>query len=241
MPSPPTPPTQVTPKAALAALVGVIKGIKHWAPVWIPSILLWQFATKGLVPAVNEARRLQEVGPEVDARHAEAKEAFEQVQAEAQAWQDPVYRERRRRMRFQEPSNNELASGEFVGFEAGFEDSYTEDFAGSQGAWATTGEDWLSEDFVETEELPNGPQHVTSPSEFLESYDALLVEDQATNPLLASQGSWYVAQPTPEVQSEPLIAGSTSWTSVPAVEPNVPYSNQAAEPQDKPESSFRVD
>jgi hypothetical protein len=247
MPSPPTPPTQVTPKAALAALAGVIQGIKHWAPVWIPSILLWQFATKGLVPAVNEARRLQEVAPEVDARHAEAKEAFEQVQAEAQAWQDPVYRERRRRLRFQEPSNNELASGEFVEFGARFEDSYTEDFAGSQDAWATAEEDWPSvdlvdlEDPVEFEELPTGPQHLTSPAEFLESYDALPVEDLASDPLLLSQGSWFVEQPAPEFQSEPLIAGSASWTSIPSVEPSVPYSNQAVEPQDKPESSFRLD
>ncbi|MCB9909549.1 MAG: hypothetical protein H6829_04695, partial [Planctomycetes bacterium] len=83
------------PRSGLAALVGALVG---WSPVWIPLILMWQFADRGLRPALAERQRLHQLAPQVEAEHQDSEQAFEVLQAEAIAWQDPVYRERLRRL-----------------------------------------------------------------------------------------------------------------------------------------------
>ncbi|MEZ6018525.1 MAG: hypothetical protein R3F17_00020 [Planctomycetota bacterium] len=72
-------------------------------PGLIPLILLWQFASRGLSPALAERDRLARADPAVEAGYDDARQAFEELDAEARAWQDPVYQERRRRLRAMEP------------------------------------------------------------------------------------------------------------------------------------------
>ena len=76
---------------ALAVFVG------YWAPVWIPLGLLAQIALLGLTPALEERRRLAREAPVVEARHERTQAQYERMRAEAEAWTDPVWRERWRR------------------------------------------------------------------------------------------------------------------------------------------------
>ena len=41
-------------------LPSLLGGLLHWAPVWVALLLLWQVATRGLVPALAEEVRLEE-------------------------------------------------------------------------------------------------------------------------------------------------------------------------------------
>ena len=86
--------------AAVAGKVlgGLLGQLLYWAPVWVPLVLLWQVGTRGLQPALAEEARLERLAPEVMARHAREKARFEHLDREVRAWNDPVYRERRRRM-----------------------------------------------------------------------------------------------------------------------------------------------
>ncbi|MCA9002454.1 MAG: hypothetical protein KDB61_11055 [Planctomycetes bacterium] len=147
--------------------VALLRRLGYWAPVWVPVLLLWQFSTRGLVPALEEARRLEGVEPEVHARHAEAKSAFEHIRAEAEAWQDPVYRERRRRLRLQQNSEPDA-----VLMDGTWEEGSTPEFLD-----ANYGEDpdsgdamWEAEELQEAgatmEEFQGGP----SPAEYLDEY-----------------------------------------------------------------------
>ena len=78
--------------------LGVLIGaVWRWSPVWIPLLLLWHFAALGLRPALQERHRLEALAPAVEDGHWDSREAFEVLDAEARAWVDPVYRERRRR------------------------------------------------------------------------------------------------------------------------------------------------
>ncbi|MDA1265539.1 MAG: hypothetical protein O2816_10720 [Planctomycetota bacterium] len=70
----------------------------HWAPVWVALLLFWQVSTLGLKPALAEEARLEQETLSVEERHERTKTEFEALEDEAEAWQDPVYRERRRRM-----------------------------------------------------------------------------------------------------------------------------------------------
>ena len=76
----------------------LLGGVLHWAPVWVPLVLLWQVGTLGLKPALAEEARLVEEGKSVEERHERTRAQFESLENEAEAWQDPVYQERRRRM-----------------------------------------------------------------------------------------------------------------------------------------------
>ncbi len=217
MPSPTPTPTSF---AAVAVVQKLVFAVKYWAPVWIPCILLWQFATKGLQPALSEARRLEEIGPGVDARHAEAKSAFEQVQAEAKAWQDPVYRERRRRLRFQDPNPEQLAQNYA-------EDAYFDPFSELEAEWSDLDEpiddggDW--------------EEHAASPAEFLESYNSADGTEPAGEPFLASQTTWETTesdlQPT---DPNTMTLSSPSWTvSEPSWSPSPSF---GTDPQGTPDS-----
>ncbi|MEZ5975544.1 MAG: hypothetical protein R3F33_17245 [Planctomycetota bacterium] len=86
-----------------------VAGIYRWSPVWIPLILLWQFASRGLSPALAERDRLRGLTPAVEAGYDDARQAFEELDAEARAWQDPVYQERRRRLRAMEAADRAQA------------------------------------------------------------------------------------------------------------------------------------
>ena len=76
----------------------VLGGVVYWAPVWVALLLLWQVAIRGLKPALAEENRLQTEAEAVEQRHIRAQTEFQALERETQAWQDPVYRERRRRM-----------------------------------------------------------------------------------------------------------------------------------------------
>lgn len=231
-------PSQANPsKTALMAVWGLVRGVKHWAPVWIPAILLWQFASKGLQPALVEAQRLDRVAPGVEARHAEAQESFEQVEAEAKAWQDPVYRERRRRMRFQDPVEDQPESDEWAAAE-------TPD---------PQGEYWQVDS-----ELPQDIPELPTPEYF---------EEPADTPWPGDPGTWVVDQgaledpenlglPTlPEAtdttdttESSDTTEPSGAWTAAEPGwghdEPMEPASlapSPQTEPQDTPTSPYLVD
>ena len=81
----------------MRSLRGVLFGLVYWAPVWVAMLLLWQVAIRGLTPALAEEARLEGEVEVVEQRHARTKGAFEALARESAAWEDPVYRERRRR------------------------------------------------------------------------------------------------------------------------------------------------
>ncbi|MDF1838337.1 MAG: hypothetical protein P1V35_10740 [Planctomycetota bacterium] len=219
----PTPPNSPLQKAALAPLWGLILGVKHWAPVWIPGLLLWQFASKGLQPALVEAQRLQDVTPGVEARHGEAKEAFEQVQAEAKAWQDPVYRERMRRSRFQEtpdlenpgdPDSEELAgaypSDEMQGYaptessgngyDPVFESTDSPALESGGDPWISSQGTWTVEQIPLGPEVPNGLEHSAEPEAWTTSephWGGPLVDVPPDEPAHLDPSTEYKPEPTP--------------------------------------------
>lgn len=63
----------------------------------ILALLVWQLKTAGLDPALAERDRLAAARVQVEQRHEESSARLERLQAEYEAWQDPTYRERRRR------------------------------------------------------------------------------------------------------------------------------------------------
>ena len=71
--------------------------IGYWAPVWIPLGLFAQIALLGLEPARAERDRLEREAATVEARHERTRTRFERMQAEREAWDDEVFRERWRR------------------------------------------------------------------------------------------------------------------------------------------------
>jgi hypothetical protein len=70
-----------------------------WSPVWVPLALSMQLATRGLEPARRERARLRAEAPVVEARYAASQAKVEGLEAEAAAWQDPIFVERVRRAR----------------------------------------------------------------------------------------------------------------------------------------------
>ena len=83
-------------RAGIAFLAG---RVLFWMPVWVPLLLLWQVALRGLSPALEEHRRLGQEEIAVVERHRTSEWSFNYMEAEARAWSDPVYRERVRRLR----------------------------------------------------------------------------------------------------------------------------------------------
>jgi hypothetical protein len=71
--------------------------VLRWSPVWVPAILIWQISERGLKPALAEQKRLGEARGPVEERHAESEAEFARLEAELEAWDDEVYRDRRRR------------------------------------------------------------------------------------------------------------------------------------------------
>ena len=110
-----------------------------WSGVWVSLLLILQFTQLGLKPAQAERERLSEWTPEIEDNYWEAREAFEWLEAEAIAWQDPVYRERRRRIqKFGLPTR---AESEFAAAESSTAwDGSIGEHAPSADPWSTTGE-----------------------------------------------------------------------------------------------------
>lgn len=77
--------------------IRILKSAIAWSPVWVPALLFWQVTVGGLRPALAEQERLEDRRPEVEERHEKTSAEFEVMSAEHRAWEDPVYRERRRR------------------------------------------------------------------------------------------------------------------------------------------------
>jgi hypothetical protein len=75
-----------------------------WSPVWAPLALAAQLALRGLEPARREKLRLEGEVPAVVERHRRTQDKVLRLEAEATAWQDPVYIERVRRARAAQPS-----------------------------------------------------------------------------------------------------------------------------------------
>lgn len=81
-------------------VLGRVTRVVTWSmPIWVPALLLWQVFGRGLDPARAERKRLDGISSEVEARHAATRSTFERLEAEVEAWDDPVYRERLRRLR----------------------------------------------------------------------------------------------------------------------------------------------
>ncbi|MAF67019.1 MAG: hypothetical protein CMJ84_15350 [Planctomycetes bacterium] len=76
----------------------VCGGILYWMPVWASVVLLAQIGLLGLRPARIESRRLAERGVELEERLAGHLERRATLNAWAEALDDPVYRERMRRL-----------------------------------------------------------------------------------------------------------------------------------------------
>lgn len=70
-----------------------------WSPVWAPLALALQLTVRGLEPARAERSRLESEVPGVVQRHQASRDKVARLEAEASAWQDPVYVERVRRAR----------------------------------------------------------------------------------------------------------------------------------------------
>jgi len=83
----------------MSSLRRTIAQLLWWSPVWAPLTLAAQLAVRGLEPARRERARLEGEVPAVIARYERSRAKVEQLEAEAAAWQDPVYIERVRRMR----------------------------------------------------------------------------------------------------------------------------------------------
>ena len=77
----------------------VLSATLRWAPVWVPALLFWQITSNGLTPALAEQKRLDDARPGVEERHSRTTDDFERMSTERTAWDDPVYRERKRRAR----------------------------------------------------------------------------------------------------------------------------------------------
>ena len=77
----------------------VLRFVCYWMPVWIPLALLAQVALRGLKPALVERERLLREESVVTDRHDEAQERLSTMRSEVNAWSDPIYRERLRRVR----------------------------------------------------------------------------------------------------------------------------------------------
>ena len=82
-----------------ASLVrSVLAGLGYWAPVWVALALLAQVGMFGLRPALVERERLQLEEAEVLERHDRARANLIDLETEVAAWEDPIYRERLRRL-----------------------------------------------------------------------------------------------------------------------------------------------
>jgi hypothetical protein len=85
------------PARPIAALAGA--RILYWSPVFVALALFAQVALRGLRPAVSEHRRLAAAEAVLEARRARDQALGERIALELRAREDPIFRERQRRLR----------------------------------------------------------------------------------------------------------------------------------------------
>jgi hypothetical protein len=78
--------------------------LAFWSPVFAALVLFAQVSFLGLRPALSEARRLADAEAMLIERHQRAVAENHAVSAQLLARQDPIFRERQRRMRVIEPA-----------------------------------------------------------------------------------------------------------------------------------------
>ena len=74
-----------------------VAALFRWSPVWIPAVLVWLIHDRGLEPARAEQARLAAARPAVVERYERSEAELLRLSTELAAWDDPTYRERRRR------------------------------------------------------------------------------------------------------------------------------------------------
>lgn len=82
----------------------VLGRIAYWTPVLAVLVLFALVSFRGLRPALSEASRLAAAEEVLTARHARAVEKNHAIQLQLAARQDPVFRERQRRLRTIQPA-----------------------------------------------------------------------------------------------------------------------------------------
>ncbi|MAG62612.1 hypothetical protein CMO84_03740 [Candidatus Woesearchaeota archaeon] len=85
------PSTSSTNPAAPEAVQGLWRSALHWAPVWIPALLLVQILMLGLWPALVRRSALDALAPQVDERYQATRTEHDALQMLEQAWKDPMY------------------------------------------------------------------------------------------------------------------------------------------------------
>lgn len=70
----------------------------YWLPVVVPLVLLGQFGTRGLRPARIESRRLAANGEMLERRRDALLERRDELNMRLEAYHDPIYLERLRRL-----------------------------------------------------------------------------------------------------------------------------------------------
>jgi hypothetical protein len=86
------------PRSTANPLALVARRALHWAPVWVPALLLWQVTSRGLFPALEERDRLRAAGPEVRAMEEQHATEYEELSNRVEAQDDPIYRARVERL-----------------------------------------------------------------------------------------------------------------------------------------------
>ncbi len=74
----------------------------HWAPLWVPVVLLLQILLLGLKPALEERSRLKAQRPAVEERHKSSRKLYDKALRVNDAWQDPKFPERKKRIWYAE-------------------------------------------------------------------------------------------------------------------------------------------
>jgi hypothetical protein len=190
---------------------------------------------------------LTQVEPEVHARHAEAKSAFEQVQAEAQAWSDPVYWERRRRLRFQEPVWNEqqIQWEEPEGIDGwestGMEPEWVEDLEGPY-----LEDSYLEDPYLESLEDPSLEMDdgEISPAQFLENYAEQAGSDAGFDLPENGADAEFASDPNPAQHGDGAFdpyANPSAYSATPPGEQSPEFAPQSANTVDQPQSPYTVD
>ncbi len=98
-------PAETTPRFVRfkSASYRVLSRAAYWSPVLVALVLFGQVSFRGLRPSMAEARRLASAEVSLDERHDRAVAENRETAAHLAARQDPVFRERQRRLRVIEP------------------------------------------------------------------------------------------------------------------------------------------
>ena len=70
----------------------------HWAPVWVPMLLLGQIGIRVFLPARLESQRLHREEERLKARCERAQATYDEYRTLSRAQSDPIYLEREIKM-----------------------------------------------------------------------------------------------------------------------------------------------